>query len=80
MEFARGRVGNKNKQIFFNSKLGDFQQLLEPCGNNSSIPWRVFFFKIYFYLFGYTQSQLCLQGSSIFIAAGQILYLQHVNS
>ena len=65
--------------FFLNSKLGDFQQLLEPCGNNSSIPCRVFFFKIYFYLFGCTQSQLCHQGSSIFIAAGQILYLQHVN-
>ena len=43
---ARGR---EQTNFFFNSKLGNFQQLLEPCGNNSSIPCRVFaFFKIYF--------------------------------
>ena len=36
--------GDENKQIFLNSKLGDFQQLLESRGNNSSIPCRVFFF------------------------------------
>ena len=76
-------LGDENKQIFLNSKLGDFQQLLESRGNNSSIPCRVFFFfydLFYFYLFGCTRYQLHHQGSSVFIGAGQILYFQHVNS